>query len=160
MRRRAGRERWCWSSMSGPGRALFGGGIWYSHVGTLRTFVWANQPVVDVEFADLDVLGKLQQVLFVLLQVRRAQIFAVRGLHGLPVGDGSELRDVAPYLPELLHAEAARLLLDLEQAVLVVVAQVLVRQFPAGSPEPRPRNEYPSVRSGRQNLLLPGGVGL
>src|SRR5918999_4449162 len=95
--------------------------------------------------------------------MRRAAPGAVRRLHGLdrfPVRDGGELRDVAPHPPELLHVEAARLLLDLEDAVLVVVAEVLVHQLLAGPPEPGPRYERLPPRSRHQDLMLAGGVSL
>src|SRR5918992_6395125 len=82
------------------------------------------------------------------------------GFHRGPVRDGGELRNVAPYLPKLLHAKAARLLLDLENAVLVVVPEILVRMLPAGPPEPRPRNDRLTLRSGHQNLQFAGSVGL
>ena len=122
----------------------------------------AQLPVIDVQFAHLDGLGKLQQVVRALFQMRRTAPVAVRRLHrllGLPVRDGGELRDVVLYLPELLHAETARLLLDLENAVLVVVAEVLVRELLAGPPEPGPRDKRLPTRPGRQDLLLSGGVG-
>src|SRR5215204_3852972 len=105
----------------------------------------AQLPVVDVEFAHLDGLGKLEQVVLVLLQMRRTadvSSVVVHGLHRRPVRDGGELRDVAPYPSELLHTEASRLLLDLEYAVLVVVPEVLVRKLLAGPPEPGPRDEH------------------
>src|SRR3712207_1409018 len=90
-------------------------------------------------------------------------IITVHRLHGFhrgPVRDGGKLSDVASYLPELLHAEAARLLLDLEDAVLVVVLEVIVGMLLAGPPEPDPREDRFPVRSGRQNLLLASSIGL
>src|SRR5829696_794126 len=82
------------------------------------------------------------------------------GFHRGPVRDGGELCNVASLLPKLLHAEAARLLLDLKNTVLVVILEVLVRMLPTGSPEPCPCNYRLSLRSGRQNLLFACSIGL
>src|SRR5919107_3629234 len=109
----------------------------------------AQLPVVDVQLAHLDGLGELEQVVWILLQMRHAPNVAVRRFHRVPVRDGGELCDVANYLPELLHAEAARLLLDLEDTVLVVVPEVLVRKLLAGSSEPGPCDKRSPLRSGR-----------
>ena len=122
-------------------------------------------PVVDVQLGHLDELRHLQQVLVIPVEMgHAADVAAALAVHRrhvferAPVGDDGELGDVAVEPAEHLDAEIAGLHLDGEDAVLVEVGKIFVRDLAARAAGPDAADQWLSRCGGGDDRLLAGAV--